>query len=104
MGQRFTLLVISVVYRGCGIPVAWKIVSATKKGSWEPHWLKLLERLQDGVPDNWSVLVTTDRGLYAPWFYQAIQQLGWHPFMRINHQGYYQSLLNRQFSLFLFQS
>lgn len=26
LGQRFTLLVISVVYRGCGIPVAWKIV------------------------------------------------------------------------------
>jgi hypothetical protein len=25
LGQRFTLLVISVVYRGCGIPVAWKV-------------------------------------------------------------------------------
>ena len=98
LGQRFTLLVISVVYRGCGIPVAWKIVSATKKGSWKPHWLKLLENLQDGVPDNWWVLVTTDRGLYAPWFYEAIKQLGWHPFMRINHQGYYQSLPQQQFA------
>ena len=89
LGQRFTLLVISVVYRGCGIPVAWKIVSATEKGSWKPHWLKLLENLKDGVPDEWWVMVTTDRGLYAPWLYEAIEQLGWHPFMRINHQGAY---------------
>ena len=58
--------VISVVYRGCGIPVAWKIVEATAKGSWKPHWLKLIENLQDGVPDDWWVIVTTDRGLYAP--------------------------------------
>jgi len=91
LGQRFTLLVISVVYRGCGIPVAWKIVEATAKGSWKPYWLKLLENLQDGVPDDWWVIVTTDRGLYAPWLYEAIQQLGWHPFMRINSQGSYQS-------------
>lgn len=91
LGQRFTLLVISVVYRGCGIPVAWKIVEATAKGSWKPHWLKLLANLQDGVPDDWWVIVTTDRGLYAPWLYEAIQQLGWHPFMRINSQGSYQS-------------
>ena len=97
LGQRFTLLVISVVYRGCGIPVAWKIVVATEKGSWKPLWLKLLENIQDGVPDNWWVIVTTDRGLYAPWFYEAIKQLGWHPFMRINHQGYYQSCSHRQF-------
>jgi hypothetical protein len=31
LGQRFTVLVISVVYRGCGIPVAWKVVSATTR-------------------------------------------------------------------------
>lgn len=90
LGQRFTLLVISVVYRGCGIAVAWKIIKATEKGSWQPYWLKLLEHLYEGVPASWWVIVTTDRGLYAKWFYEAIQQLGWHPLMRINPQGYYQ--------------
>jgi hypothetical protein len=89
LGQRFTLLVISVVYRGSGIPVAWKVIPANEKGSWQPHWLKLLFLLSDGVPDGWWVIVTTDRGLYAPWLYEAIKQLGWHPFMPINHQGYY---------------
>lgn len=91
LGQRFTILVISLVYRGCGIPVAWKIVRATEKGSWKPYWLELLDNLKDGLSEDWWVIVTTDRGLYAPWLYQAIQELGWHPFMRINHQGSYQS-------------
>lgn len=90
LGQRFTLLVISVVYRGSGIPVAWKIIKGTEKGSWKPYWLELLEHLEDAIDDDWLVIVTTDRGLYASWFYEAIVNLGWHPMMRINHQGYYQ--------------
>ncbi len=88
---------ISVVDRGCGIPVAWKIVEATAKGNWKPYWLKLLENLQDGVPDDWWVIVTTDRGLYAPWLYEAIQELGWHPFMRINSQGFDRSVPKSKF-------
>lgn len=31
--KRFTVLVRSRVYRGCGIPVAWKVVAASAKGS-----------------------------------------------------------------------
>ena len=48
--KRFTVLVISIVYRGCAIPVAWKVVGAEQKGAWKPHWLKLLEQLEDSVP------------------------------------------------------
>lgn len=91
LGERFTLLVISVVYKGCGIPVAWKIVVGNAKGSWKPYWLGLLHSIEAGIEDDWFVIVTTDRGLYAKWFYQAIVELGWHPLMRINHQGYYQT-------------
>ncbi len=90
LGDRFTVLLIAVVYRGCGIPVGWQIVEATAKWSWKPHWLKLFAQLETGIPADWFVLVTTDRGLYAKWFYEAIQALHWHPFMRINHQGHYQ--------------
>jgi hypothetical protein len=85
--KRFTVLVISVVYRGCAIPVAWKVVGALEKGAWEPHWMKLLTKLADSVPEHWTVLVMSDRGLYAPWLYAKIVLLGWHPFMRINKQG-----------------
>src|SRR5437763_11385837 len=87
--KRFTVLVISVVYRGCAIPVAWKVVGALEKGAWQPHWLRLLEKLTGSVPTHWTVIVMSDRGLYAPWLYAKIVSLGWHPFMRINKQGHF---------------
>jgi hypothetical protein len=87
--KRFTVLVISVVYRGCAIPVAWKVVGAEQKGAWEPHWMKLLTKLAGSVPQHWTVIVMSDRGLYAPWLYAKIVSLGWHPFMRINKQGHF---------------
>ncbi len=97
LGQRFTVLVISVVYRGCGIPVAWKVVSATTKGAWKPHWQDLLTHLKDSVPTDWFVIVTTDRGLYADWLYNQIQSNQWHPFMRINEQGQFRLASSQQF-------
>jgi len=89
LGQRFTVLAVSVVYRGCAIPVAWAVVPATTKGKWRPHWEALLTSLDGVVPDDWLVIVLADRGLYARWLYQAIQRPGWHPFLRINQQGQY---------------
>lgn len=85
--QNFVVLAISVVYRGCAIPVAWIVLPASKKGSWQPYWLALLAHLDGVVPEDWTVIVLTDRGLYAKWLYKAIRKNGWHPFMRINKGG-----------------
>jgi|SRR5581483_633387 len=87
LSQRFTVLALSVVYRGCAIPVAWAVVPATRKGAWRPHWEGLFTLLQDSVPDDWTVLVLADRGLYARWLYRRIVAVGWHPFLRINQGG-----------------
>ena len=91
IGQNFTVLSINVLYRSCGIPVAWKVVKATEKGSWKPYWQELFQSLNKIVPPDWKVIVSADRGLYADWLYQQIVELGWHPFLRINHQGQYRS-------------
>lgn len=85
--QLFTVLSLSVVYRGCAIPVAWIIVPACKKGAWKPHWQKLLSIVDAVIPKDWLVIVLTDRGLYAKWLYKAIRKNAWHPFMRINQGG-----------------
>lgn len=85
--QVFTVLSLSVVYRGCAIPVAWIIVPACKKGAWKPHWQKLLKLVDGIIPKDWLVIVLADRGLYAKWLYKAIQKNKWHPFMRINLGG-----------------
>lgn len=89
IGQNFTVLSINVLYRRCAIPVAWKVVSGKSRGSWKPYWQQLYQSLHGIVPKNWKVIVSADRGLYADWLYQEIVSLGWHPFLRINHQGYY---------------
>jgi hypothetical protein len=72
--------------------VAWKIVAAEAKGSWQPDWKALLTQVQAGVPVSWTVIVLSDRGLYGPWFSSHIVSLGWHPFMRINKQGNFRPL------------
>lgn len=81
--DQWTILTVSVLYRGSAIPVAWKVLPATQKGRWKPHWIDLLTALKTVVPAGWRVLVLADRGLYAQWLYQAIVDLHWHPFLRI---------------------
>jgi len=87
LGQQFTVLVLSVVYRGCAIPVAWAIVPGSETGSWRGRWEGLLTTLASQMPQDWTVIVLADRGLYAKWLFEHIVRLRWHPFLRINHQG-----------------
>ena len=84
LGERWTVLAVSVLVRGCAIPVAWKVLPAHAKGPWRPHWESLLNQLAGSVPNDWLVVVLADRGLYASWLYTAIVRCGWHPFLRIN--------------------
>ena len=87
LGQRFVVLVVSVVYRGCAIPVAWTVLPATEKHAWRGEWLRMLRQVRAVVPRRFFVLVLADRGLYARWLFQRIVRLGWHPLLRINTGG-----------------
>jgi hypothetical protein len=89
IGENFTVLSLNVLYEGCGIPVAWKIVKEREAGSWKPHWLHLFELLQGVVPEDIQVIVLADRGLYADWLFEAICQLNWHPLLRLKKLGTY---------------
>src|SRR5258708_23084492 len=84
LGNRWTILAVSVVLRGCAIPVAWKVLPAEQEGSWRPYWEGLLNALGKAVPPEWEVIVLADRGLYARWLWDVIVAWGWHPFLRIN--------------------
>jgi hypothetical protein len=85
LSLNFTVLSISVVYRGCAIPVAWAIGNA--KGGWNKHWLRMITLIRPSIPRNYTVIVLTDRGLYSPKLFCHIRKIGWHPFMRINAMG-----------------
>ena len=87
IGDRFVVLSINILLAGSGIPIAWAIVKGNTKGSWKPHWQGLIKQLHTAMPKDYQVIVAADRGLYADWLYQAITAVGWHPLLRINHQG-----------------
>ncbi len=65
-GQRVTVLAISVVYRGCAIPVAWRVVRATAKGAWRPHWEALLRDLDPASPSRSEPTGTRRSWLFMP--------------------------------------
>jgi hypothetical protein len=87
LGQRFVVLVISVLYRGCAIPVAWTVLPAIEKHAWRGEWLRMLRQVRAAVPRRFFVIVLADRGLYARWLFRQIVRLGWHPLLRINTGG-----------------
>jgi hypothetical protein len=63
LGPRFTVLALSVVDRGCAIPVAWTSLPANQQQAWRPHWLRMLRQRRSALPRDWTVIVLADRGL-----------------------------------------
>lgn len=95
-GERFTVLNISILYRGCAVPVLWTVIEGGQPEAWEPHWERMLRALAGRVPAGWQVLVLTDRGMYSPRLFGCLQELHWHPFLRIRAQGFYRPLGGRK--------
>jgi Transposase DDE domain len=89
IGDRFTVLALSVLYRSCAVPVMWTVLPGNEPGAWEPHWERMLRELASSVEPGWQVLVLTDRGMYSPRLFHCLVGLGWHPFLRIRAQGFY---------------
>jgi hypothetical protein len=87
LGDRFVVLAVSIVYRGCAIPVSWTVLRAGDKHGWRVEWLRLLRLLRPAIPRHLTVIVLADRGLYARWLFRRIVRLGWHPFLRVNLGG-----------------
>ncbi len=89
LGDRLVVLAISVVYRGCAIPVAWRVLRAAQPGGWKEPWLELFSAFDGLLLEDWVVIVLADRGLYAKWLWEVIQKHKWHPFLRINQRFFF---------------
>jgi len=96
LGDRLTVLVIRVVYRGCAIPMAWTVWTAHVEKAWRPAWLRMLRQRYRAVPPPWPVIVLADRGLYARGLFRRITRLGWHPFLRLHSGGTFRPTGARQ--------
>jgi hypothetical protein len=87
LGDRFHVLTAAVVYRGCSVPVAWAVLATGPKDPWNPHWVRLLDRVSGALGEGWTVLVLTDRGLESAELFRAITARGFHPLMRVKARG-----------------
>src|SRR5437870_13874085 len=65
LGTRFTVLALSVAYRGCAIPVAWTVLAATAKHAWLRERLRMLRQVRPAMPRPWRVIILSDRGMSA---------------------------------------
>src|SRR3954468_4605441 len=79
-------LVVSVLYRGSAVPVAWAVLPGNAPGAWMGPILRLLRRLRPAVPAGWTVLVPADRGLWSPRLWKRVRDLGWHPRLRLRRR------------------
>jgi Transposase DDE domain len=84
--EEVVALVVSVLYRGSAIPVAWAVLPGNVPGPWLGPILRLLRLVRPAVPPGWTVLVLADRGLWSPRLWRRIRRLGWHPLLRIQRQ------------------
>ena len=90
--DRVTCLAVSVVYRGCALPVAWQVVPAQEaSGSWAEAYCSLLQLLAPAIPRRMQVTALCDRGLASPRRWQAICGQGWHVYMRYQRGITFQS-------------
>jgi hypothetical protein len=97
LGERFVVLAVSVVYRGCAIPVAWTVLPANQPHAWRREWVRMLRQVRRALPPTLTVIVLADRGLYARWLYRRIVRLGWHPVLRIKAGGTFRPQASTRF-------
>jgi Transposase DDE domain len=91
-GERVVVLVISVLYRGSAIPVAWHVLPANQPGAWMPHLLRLLRLRRPAVPHARRVVVLADQGLGSPRLWKRVRDLRWHPVVRVHDTVSFQPL------------
>jgi hypothetical protein len=84
--DRLHALCISVLYRGCAIPIAWHLMPGNEKGAWMPHLCRLLHTIGEAIPARLTVLVLMDAGLRSPALWEASREHSWHPLQR-HEQG-----------------
>jgi len=83
-GDRFVVLAAAVVYRGVGIPVAWRVRPADAKGeSRNDIRVTLIERVREALGDDGRVFVPTDRGLESATRFRDRVKADRHPLMRV---------------------
>jgi len=92
LGDRLSVMVVGLAYRGCCIPLAFW---CSPPKDWPMGQVELIEELlcwvAEGIPDTCRPLVQADRGIgTSPDLIRVVEALGWHYLFRVQGQARFQ--------------
>jgi len=87
LGDRITVLAISVLCGHVAVPIAWAMLPGNRPKEWKPLWESLMDAVRVGIPRDTPVLVLADRGLSGAWLFRQIRNRRWHPLIRVKCIG-----------------
>ncbi len=81
--DRFCIVMISMIHRGRGIPVAWKALPHESSSVGYEHCREVLEYARDLLPEDVPVVFLADRGFANKKLMRFLNALGWTWHIRV---------------------
>jgi hypothetical protein len=81
--DQYCIIRIVVVYRGRGIPIAWKVLEHASSTVAYSVYAPLLETVVGRLPAGVEVLFLADRGFADVELFKHLHRLGWHYRIRV---------------------
>lgn len=80
---RFTIVCLSLVYRGRALPVGWVVCASGSATVSLARYQRMLAQVADCIPNNSKVILLADRGFMDLKLIRLMRQLGWHFRIRV---------------------
>ena len=81
--SRFTIVCLSLVYRGRALPVGWVVCASGSATVSLARYQRMLAQVAACIPDNSKVVLLADRGFMDVKLMRLMRQLGWHFRIRV---------------------
>ena len=81
--DRFCVVMVSMIHRGRGIPVAWKVLEHESSSVGFEHCREVLDRARELLPEGVPVVLLADRGFAGKKLMRFLNGLGWIWHIRI---------------------
>lgn len=80
---RFTIVCLSLVYRGRALPVGWVVCASGSATVSLARYQRMLAQVADCIPNNSKVILLADRGFMDLKLIRLMRQLDWHFRIRV---------------------
>lgn len=81
--SRFTIVCLSLVYRGRALPVGWVVCASGSATVSLARYQRMLAQVAACIPQNSKVVLLADRGFMHVKLMRLMRQLGWHFRIRV---------------------